>query len=107
VGGIPAAAAQTAAGRNPFFQMQPQAGSDTGGGEEKPGRTTNQIAVIGGQAWVVTSELQTLRGGLAGQRIVEGNRVENAFQFVKSIRPPAQYIEQQIDFTRGLLFQRH
>jgi hypothetical protein len=59
----------------------------------------NQVGGIDRQPRIAASELDTTTTARKQKPVAVMHRVEDGFEFVKSIRTPAQDVEQQVDLA--------
>jgi len=77
------------------------------GFEKFRGGAMDQIGGIGGQRRVTAGELDSVTAAGEGEPVMEVDRMEEGFQFVKAIRPPTKDVLQQINFAGRQFFQGH
>jgi hypothetical protein len=106
-GGIAAAAPETGCEWDAFFQMHRDAIVDICGLEKYFGGAIDKIAGISWQTWIAASELDSAASALKCETVIDGHWMHDRFEFVKTVGPLAEDVQQQIDLTRRLFFERH
>ena len=71
------------------------------------GGAMHKIARIHGQGRIVTREIDTAAGFVEGKRVAQIDGMKEGFQFVKTIGPLAEDVQQQVDLAGGLSFEGH
>src|SRR5690606_26323056 len=70
-------------------------------------RAMHQIAGISRQRRIGTGKLNAALAPRKREPVKQVHRMKHRFQLVKTIRAPAQNVQEQIDLTGRLLLQRH
>src|SRR6266536_608942 len=73
--------------------------------EEDRRSAMDQICRIGRQTGFAAGQLDAARRAGELQSVEQVHRVQDGLELVKTVGPPAQNVEQQVDLTRRLLFE--
>ena len=105
--GIAAAAAQTGGQRNFFLQMNAHPVADFRGLQKPGGGAMNQIARIRRQGGVAARQFDRTAAAFKRQPVAKIDRLHDGFEFVKSVGPFAEDVQQQVDFGGRIFSERH
>src|SRR5688572_1099250 len=87
--------------------MDSDSGVDSAALEESEGRAMNEITCIGGQRRIAARQIDAAVRALKAEFITQVHRLHHRFQLMKAVGALAENVQQQIDFTRRWLAQRH
>ena len=105
--GVTAAAAEAGGEGDAFLEMDFYSIMNVGSMEKAMGRATNQISRVGRQSGIIAAKLDSGCSFFEGERIIEGDRMEKRFQFMKAVGTFAQDVEEEINFAGGEAFEGH
>ena len=98
-GGIAAAAAEATLGRDIFFEMNANASFASHLSQKSLGGSPHEVAGIGGDAGLATGQFDAAFDQLDLDTVKNRHRQHEHFQLMKTILPPADDVEQEIDFA--------
>ena len=106
-GGVAAAAAQAGGQGKALFQMDTHTLLDPRSVEEVRRSPVDQIRRIHGQPRIVAGKFhaRTLPG--EGQLVAEWHRLQDGFEFMKTVGPAGEDVEQEVDLAGRASFQLH
>ncbi len=106
-GGIAAAAAQTGGERDFLFQVDADAVADIRRAEKCGSGALDKIASVRRQTGFAASKLNSSRGAGESEVVAEVDRMENRFEGVEAVGPPAEDVQQQVNLAGRFFFKRH
>ena len=102
-GGIAAATTESAFGWNVFFEMNANPAIVLCLGQELLGGAPHEVAGVGGDAGLAAGQFDAAFDQLDLEPIKNRHRQHEHLKLMKTILPPADDVEQEVDFAVGCL----